>query len=225
MRSSGAGKELRAEFVGQAQGTLVLTSKRLIFVRTGEKSDDIPVSLAPTRLREVQLIYSDVDDLDEIPASTLNLFVTLSSITKVKGNKGGVGRPSLRVEWSDDGAMHACVFTEVLTGRRKRNLNDWAQIIENLIAGKQALVTIPEAPSKDTLEGRVMHVMADMQEKGLFTIEGAVEKEFGVDLDPDNVQEACDRLSSQGLLIRYPEPNGDVYYRRRSPLGEADPSS
>lgn len=224
MRSSGAKKELGAEFAGQAQGTLVLTNKRLVFVTTSEKTQDIPVSLMPTRLREVRLLYSDVEDLDSVPNAPPNVFIALASISAVKGRRGGIGRPSIEVEWADNG-RRSCVFTEVLTGRRKRNLNDWAKVIEDLRSGKQKLVAMPPSPPMDTLEGKAMHVLGDMQEKGLFEIEGAIESEFKTNLEPDSVQAACDRLSSKGLLIRFPEPGGDVYYRRPSPLGEASASS
>ena len=62
----------------------------------------------------------------------------------------------------------------------------------------------------------------DMQEKGIFTIGGSVEWEYGVDLNPDEIQPACDDLSPQHLLNRYPDSGGDVFYRRVSPLGEDD---
>ena len=70
-----------------------------------------------------------------------------------------------------------------------------------------------------------MHVLADMQEKGLMEIEEAVEGEYGIDLDPDEEQAACDDLSSQHLLERSQARGGDAYYRRASPLGEDDYSS
>lgn len=224
MRAAGARKELEAEFVGQDEGTLVLTNKRLIFVAASKISGEIPVSLAPTRIRGVQLFYSDVEDLDSVSDSPRNVFISLASITRTKGHKGGVGRPALEVEWEDDG-KRSCVFTEVLTGRRRRNLDDWAKIIEDLRSGRQKLAILPPSPPLDTLDGKVTHVMGDMQEKGVFEIEEAVESEFKVDLEPDSVQAACDRLSSAGLLVRRPESGGEVYYRKQSPLGDANLSS
>jgi hypothetical protein len=71
----------------------------------------------------------------------------------------------------------------------------------------------------------MMHIMADMREKGLLQIEESVEDEYGIELDPDQVQEASDNLVSQHLLIRSPDSSGDVFYRRASPLGEDDFSS
>ena len=48
---------------------------------------------------------------------------------------------------------------------------------------------------------------------------------FKVDLDPDEVQAVCDKLATQGVIKRYPDSSGDVFYRRASPLGEDDLSS
>jgi hypothetical protein len=38
-----------------------------------------------------------------------------------------------------------------------------------------------------------------MQEKGVFEIENKVEQNFGVDLDPDDVEAACEKLASAGF--------------------------
>jgi hypothetical protein len=218
MRSGGKSKELEAEFgVGLKEGTLVLTNKRLIFVCTDEKGEDLPVGYFGDHL----LLYSEVEDLEKIPPQLPNIFIPLS-VVSVKGHKGGLGRPSLEVSWKDEGGDHDLVFTETLTGRRKRNLNDWASIIEKIINGTQKLIVVPGYPSAGSLEGKVMHVLADMQEKGVLEIEEDVESEYNVELDPDAVQAACDHLSSQHLLVRFPDSSGDVFYRRVSPLGEDD---
>lgn len=65
-----------------------------------------------------------------------------------------------------------------------------------------------------------MVILADMQKKGVFEIQQEVEEQFKLKLDPDNVQAACDRLVRSGLLQRMPNPSGDAYYQKRSPLGE-----
>ena len=216
MRSGGASKELEAEFgVGLKEGTLVLTNKKLIFVCTNEKGEDLPVGYFGEHL----LLYSEVEDLDKIPTRFPNVFIPLDGASAI-GHKGGLGRPSLEVRWNDNGGSHDLIFTETLTGRSKRNLDAWAPIIEKIRKGTQRLNPSPNYPPTDSLEGRVAHVLADMQEKGVFEIEEDVENEYNVDLDPDDVQAACDRLSSQHLLIRSPDPSGDVYYRRVSPLGD-----
>jgi len=225
MRGGGAGKGLEADFgVGTKEGTLVLTNRRLIFVCTNEREQDLPGEGSLNPLEKIRLVYSDVEDLAKIPTGSPNVFVPLGSISSVKGHATALERPSLEVDWGDKLGTHRSVFAETLRGRRKRNLNDWAHIIENLKAGKQNLVSLPKAPSTDTLEGKVVHVLSDMQEKGVFEIEEAVEAEFKVDLDPDVVQVACEKLVSQQLLVRYPDPSGDVFYRKASPLGEADPT-
>ena len=222
MRPAGASRELEAEFgVGLKEGTLVLTSKRLIFVCTDEKGEDLPLGYF---VGDQRLLYSEVEDLDRIPAMPPNIFIPLEAAS-AKGHKERLGRPSLEVSWKDKDGSHNLVFTETLTGRRKRNLNDWAPVIERIKNGTQKLVTLPDVPSTESLEGKVMYILADMQEKGVLEIEEAVEGEYDVDLDPDEVQTACDRLFAQHLLIRSPDSSGDAYYRRVSPLGEDDFSS
>ena len=221
MRTRGASKELEEEFgMGVKEGTLVLTNKRLIFVCTDEEGEDLPVGYFGDHL----LLYSEVEDLEKIPRQSPNVFVPLERVS-VKGHKGGLGRPSLEVGWEDESGNHTLVFTETLTGSRKRNLNDWAAIIERIRNGTQKLITLPTPPSTESLDGKVMHVLADMQEKGVMKIEEDVEGEYNISLDPDEVQAACDRLSSQRLLIRSSGPGGYLYYRRASALGEDDLSS
>lgn len=217
MRSAGASKELEAEFgLGLREGTLVLTNKRLIFVCTNEKGEDLPLGYF---VGDQTLLYSEVEDLDTIPAQPPNKFIPLENVS-VRGHKERFGRPSLEAIWKDADGSHDLIFTETLTGRRKRNLNDWAPVVEKLKNGTQELITLPKIPSTDSLEGKVMHVLADMQEKGVLEIEEEVEGEYDIDLDPDEVQGACDTLASQHLLVRSPDSSGDVYYRRVSPLGE-----
>ena len=228
MRPAGIKAEIEGEFgVHEIEGTLVLTNDMLVFACTNEKEEDLPLGAAgdfgvPTKVR---LVYSDVEDLGQVPMGPPNLSVSLGSISATRGRKSELGKPSLEDEWKDDDGRHAAVFTETLVGRRRRNLNDWAPIILNVRDGRQKLVDLPKPPSVDTLDGKVVRVLSDMQEKGVLTIEEAVEEEFKLDLDPDEVQAACDSLSSLGVLIRYPEPSGDIYYRRESPLGEEDLAS
>ena len=220
MREAGTERELQAEFgVGVKGGTLVLTNQRLIFACTNERDEILPGESGLNPFGKIDLVYAEVEDLDSIPSGAPNVFVQLSTVSKAAGHKGDLGRPSLEVVWNDASGKHSRIFTETLTGRKTRALSDWAPIIENLKAGRQKLVSVPPAPSTDTLEGRIIHVLSDMQEKGLFSIEEAIETEYKLDLDPDDVQAACDRLATQGLLVRNSELTGDAFYRRVSPLG------
>jgi len=59
-----------------------------------------------------------------------------------------------------------------------------------------------------------------MQRKGAFEIEEEAEAQFKTKLDPEDVQAACESLSAKGLLERFPDKSGDVYYQKRSPLGD-----
>ena len=220
MREPGTEKEIQAEFgIGVKEGTLVLTNRRLIFACTNERDENLPGESGLNPFGKIDLVYAEVEDLDSISSEVPNVFVPLSSISKVTGHRGDLGRPSLEVAWVDASGKHARTFTETLTGRKAHSLSDWALIIDNLKAGKQKLVSLPPAPSIDTLEGKIIHVLSDMQEKGVFSIEEAVETEYSLELDPDDVQAACDRLAAKGLLVRSSELTGDAFYRRVSPLG------
>ena len=178
MRMAGERKELEAEFgIGEKQGTLVLTNKRLIFVCTHDIREDVVLS----PFMGLKLLYSEVGEvMKKVEKAPPNLFISLEDIITVKGRKGGLeGRPSLEVEWNDHGSKRNYVFTEV--SHRAQNLNDWTQIVENLKSGKQKLVALPAVPPIDTLEGKIMHVLADLQEKGVLTIEGSIRETFNVD--------------------------------------------
>lgn len=224
MRGGGAEKEVEADFgFGIKEGTLVLTNKRLIFVCTNQQEEDLQGENALNPMGKIRLVFSEVEDLGKIPNGSPNIFVPIGSISSVKGHGMALGRPSLEVTWGDESGEHRSVFAETLMGRRKWNLNDWAPIIENLKAGTQTLISLPRPPSTDSLDGRIVYVLSDMQEKGVFEIEEAVETQFKVDLDPDEVQAACDKLVTQHLLVSS-DSTEDVFYRRASPLSEANPS-
>jgi hypothetical protein len=220
MRESGERKELEGALGGELEGTVLLTNRRLIFVCTNEREDDLKPTGRPTPL-VMRLVYSDVEDLASIPVTGANLFIELPSITSVKGHTGHIERPSLEVKWREGAHEKGRVFIERLSGRsRRRNIDDWAAVIERLKAGDQKLIQLPILPGRDTLDGKIMVILADMQKKGVFEIEQEVREQFKVKPDPDDVQRACDTLAGNGLLEKMPDPSGDVYYRKRSPLGQ-----
>ena len=218
MRKSGEKEQFEGGLGGELEGTLVLTNHQMIFVCTNEQKDDLKAA-APHGI--MRLVYSDVQDLTSIPKSGGNVFIPLSSITAVKGHAGHLERPSLEVNWQDGDEKTGRVFVERLTGRsRHRNLNDWATVIERLKAGDQKIIPLPRAPLMDTLDGKIMRVLADMQRKGAFEIEEEVEAQFETKLDPDDVQASCARLADSGLLDKVQDRSGDVHYQKRSPLGD-----
>jgi hypothetical protein len=209
----------------QTQGNLVLTNLRLIYAHGAEKEIDIPTGMIDpfATLGKKRLIISDVEELDNIPSDPFNTFIRISTITSVKGHHIPGFAPKLEVRWTDGGLEKATEFIEQETGRsRRRNLNDWAPIIERLKAGKQKITILPPAPDRDSLEGRILLVLDDMQEKGLITIESEVEEKFKMDLEPDQVREACEKLVAQGLIRRTTSINEDPFYLKVSPLGEDD---
>jgi hypothetical protein len=217
---TGKKKELEADFgFGEVEGTLVLTDRRLIFACTDEKLVELPVGLF-----DGDFIFSEVESLEQIPQKPPNAFIPISSIGSIKPHGGRLERPGIELEW-EDGKKERSVLVVQREERKGKGLRDWAPVIENLRAGRQKLVAIPQPPSVDTLGGRIVRVLSDMQEKGVLDIEEEVEDQFKVDLDPDEVQAACDALASQGIIKRYPDSSGDIFYRRASPLGEDDLSS
>jgi hypothetical protein len=225
LRLGGARKELEAEFGGSKEGTLILTNKRVIFACTGETEEDLPGETGLNPTGKIRLVYSEVDDLDDVPQRSPNVFIPITSITSAEGHGQGLERPSLKVAWNDAAGKHEVVFSETLIRPGKRSLNDWAAVLGRLKAGTQNFAVLPSPPPVDTLDGKIMRVLADMQEKGLFAIEEAVEDRFKIQLDPDEVEEACEHLVTSHLLARNPDPSGGGFYRRVSPLGEDSFSS
>jgi hypothetical protein len=95
-------------------------------------------------------------------------------------------------------------------------------MIKKLKVGQVKLIELPDAPSEATLEGRIYRALGDMQEKGALAIEEEVEERYNVDLDPDDVVAACEKLVGMGLIRRPDDDEGDPFYQRISPLGQDD---
>jgi hypothetical protein len=208
--------------LSEVEGTLILTNKRLIFVTTSEQSQNVGVNLG---VGGGILTFSDIDEINSIPSSPANTFIPIQSIISVSGHKGIMGPPVLRVKWQDESGEKSTEFKETLIGKRRKNLNDWAAVISGIKSGTQKIIDLPPAPSRDTLEGKILSVLGDMQEKGLLEIEEQTEEQFKLDLEPDDVEAACEKLVSLGLVDKIPDPSGDEFYKKRSPLGEDDLSS
>jgi len=209
----------------QTEGNLVLTNLRLVYAHGAETEVDIPVgNITPfDTLGTKRLFTSDVTELDDIPSDPFNIVIRISTITSVKGHHTPGFAPRLELRWTAEGVEKRTEFIEQETGRsRKRNLNDWAPIIERLRTGKQKITILPPAPDRGTLEGRILLVLDDMQEKGLVTIESEVEGKYKTDLEPDQVQAACEKLVSQGLIRRTTPSSEEPFYVNVSPLGEDD---
>ncbi|TLX97238.1 MAG: hypothetical protein E6K96_03860 [Thaumarchaeota archaeon] len=219
-RGSG-GKEQEGGFgAGLMEGTLVLTNKRLVFVTMGEAEEDLSEPTDFNPFGKLKLFYSDAEDLKSIPADPDNLIVPLASITSVKGQKGNGAKPKLEVKWLDGRRERRVEFSQRLTGKRTRNLDDWARTVEKLRKGKQPLISLPKAPGIDTLQGQVLRVLSDSQEKGILAIEHLVEDAFKIDLDPDKVKVASEKLTSAGLVKRRRDAGGESFYHKLSPLGD-----
>lgn len=221
-RGPGIRKEIEAAFGmgGETEGTLVLTDRRLVYVHGNEQEESVRIGGFSAK----RLYFSDVESLRSMSLDSESVEIPISKIVKVAGHHGEAIAPKLEVNWTDDaGAARTTEFVQQISGAsRRRNLNDWAMVIEKLKAKQQKITPLPPAPGGDTLEARIMVVLGDMQEKGLMTIEGEVEERYKVDLDPDDVEAACDRLIAEGLILKPVPRYEDVYYRKASPLGADD---
>jgi len=224
-RGPGIRKGVEAAFGlgGETEGTLVLTDRRLVYVHSNEKEEGIRIGGFSAK----RLYFSDVESLGSMSLDSASVEIPITKISKVAGHHGEAIAPKLEVSWTDSGgASRATEFVQQISGAsRKRNLNDWGKVIEKLRAKQLKIATPPPAPGGDTLEGRILVVLADMQDKGLMTIESEVEERYKVDLDPDDVENACEKLVAAGLILKPTARYEDVYYRKVSPLGEYDLSS
>jgi len=225
--SRGSGeKEQEGGFgAGLMEGTLILTTKRLVFVTLAEAEEDLSEPTDFNPFGKLKLFYSDAEDLKSIPADPDNLIVPLISVTSVKGHRGNGAKPKLEIKWLEGRRERSTEFSQRLTGKRSRNLDDWARTMERLRKGKLSLVSLPEAPGLDTLEGQVLRVLSDSQEKGILTIGHLVEDAFKIELDPNQVKVASEKLTSAGLVKRRRDSSGENFYHKRSPLGDDDSSA
>lgn len=197
----------------ETQGTLVLTSIRLLFVAANAEEEFMD-GLDSLR-------YADVGLIDSVASNPANLSIPLDAIESTKGSKGFMTNPNLKVNYrSDSGETHA-EFIQTIIGGRKKNLNDWAEVINGLKDGRIKPRVGSLLPEKGTLEGKIVENLSDLQEKGVFEIESEIEKKYSLNLDPDEVEKACGNLVSKGVL----EKKGNDFYRLPSPLGSDDLSS
>jgi hypothetical protein len=224
-RAPGVRKEVEAAFGagGETEGTLVLTDRRLVFVHGNEKEEDLEVGAWSAK----RLYFSDVESLDSMPMDAESVVIEIPRIVKVVGHRLEAVAPKLEVRWTDErGRSQATEFVQQVTGgSRKKNLNDWARVVDKLRAKQLRIPPLAPVPGGDTLEGRILKVLGDMQDKGALSIEEEVEEQFGVDLDPDDVEAACGRLVSSGLVRKFSPRGEDTYYRKVSPLGDDDLSA
>ncbi|MDA4115409.1 MAG: hypothetical protein OK442_02500 [Thaumarchaeota archaeon] len=223
-RGPGIRKGVEAAFGmgGETEGTLVLTDRRLVYVHGSEKEESLRIGGFSAK----RLFFSDVESLDSMPMDSASLEIQISVIAKVAGHHGEAIAPKLEVTWTEGGSNRATEFVQQISGAsRRRNLNDWAKVIDKLRANQLKITPPPPTPESDTLEGRIMGVLGDMQEKGLLTVENEVEERYKVDLDPDVVEAACEKLVAAGLLVKGDARYEDVFYRKASPLGADDLSA
>lgn len=216
-------------FMKETQGTLILTNKRLIFVAANQELDVPIMAIGVSAGRTGRLRFADVDELDQIPKSPLNLSIPLDEIELEKGDEGFIENPRLKVKWIESGVEKKAEFiADITDSSRRMDLKDWAVVMDSLKRNDGTIkIDYPKtpSPSKDTLEGKVYYILGDMQDKGLFEIEEQTEEYFKVNLEPDDVEAACNKLVSLRVVDKMDYGSGDSFYRKHSPLGKADLSS
>lgn len=222
-RGPGIRKEVEAAFGfgGETEGTLVLTDRRLVYIHEGrEQQESVRIGLMSAK----RLRFSDVQALNSMTLGSGSVEIPLSRIVGVAGHHEEATAPKLEVSWTgkDGEGMRTEFVQQVTGGSRRKNLNDWAKVIQRLKAGQIKLARLPPHPGAETLEGRILGVLGDMQQKGVFTIESEVEARYKLELDPDDVGSACARLSTSGLVRKFSPPGEDESYSLVSPLGEDD---
>ncbi|MDA4117358.1 MAG: hypothetical protein OK455_03340 [Thaumarchaeota archaeon] len=224
-RGSGVRQEAETAFGfgKESEGTLVLTDRRLVYVHGKEEETDVRIGAFSKK----RLIFSDVESLHSMQLDSASFEIPISNVQSVEGHHREAMAPKLGVKWNDEaGEAKATEFVQQITGgSRRKNLNDWAEVIERLKAKQQRIQVLPASPGSETLEGKIIGALGDMQEKGAFTIEREVEDDYGVRLEPDEVEEACERLVRRGLVSKTGSPGDGEFYRKVSPLGEDDLSA
>jgi hypothetical protein len=212
----------------EVQGTLILTDRRLIFVTAGKEAKEDLVGRIPFPYETLTMRYADVEDLSSIPPDPSNFSILLDEIELDRGSDSVVTKPTLRIKWKDENGMERSneFMADSEHRGRKVDLANWSDVINRLKDGSLK-IRYPKAPYPKigTLEGKILYTLGDMQEKGSLDIEEETEEAFKIELEPDDVDEACRKLVSQGFLDEIDDPSGDNFYRKRSPLGEDDLSS
>ncbi len=218
-----SGVEAAFGFGGETEGTLVLTDRRIVYVHGDEKEVELRVGAWSAK----RLYFSDVESLSSMSLDAASVEIPLSKIVKIAGHNGEAISPKLEVTWTGEGgsAQTAEFVQQITGGSRRKNLNDWANVIQKLKARQLKVAALPPAPAADTLEGRILGVLGDMQQKGLLTVENEVEEKYKLDLDPDEVESACGKLVAAGLVRKFAPQDEDPSYVKVSPLGEDDLSS
>lgn len=240
------GAARRINPIRSSTGTLVLSNRRIVFLRADYWNDGplLPPIGDGGFMRMPDIGYKEVYNLEELAKEpnlfsgegNLNLSIDLESITNAKGNSGELfGRPSLTVEWRTKEKLNSnqqelAVFHQEFTGSREKNLNDWADVIMKLKSHfledviEASLSRKKDIPAIETLEGKVLYILGDLQTKGVFEIESELKKRFQghgleFDLDPEKIESACQILIEQDWILTI-EQDGIPAYRKTPPLGD-----
>jgi hypothetical protein len=206
------------EAKNESEGTLLLTNENLVYVK-GNIVEKMPEAIGGLSSLSKSIVYADIDDISQAKSDPSSIWIPINAIVSATGHKRIAQSPKLQVTWNDGTKKQTEFIEQVTGGSRRKNLNDWAPVIMKLKEGKQQFKLLPAAPSDDTVEGKVFRVMSDYDERGPLTIELEVEKRYGVDLELEEVSEACDKLLKLGLIETISAKNEEPFYAKVSPLG------
>ena len=123
--------------VKSVQGTLILTTNRLIFscgaekirehvkrhserASASDKVSDETDNIALGFQGELGILsYSDVESLSSIPPDPSNIFIPISSIKSVSGHKEWSACRALKVKWAEGNVEKEAEFEQTITGKNE----------------------------------------------------------------------------------------------------------
>jgi len=175
------------------EGILLLTTKRLAFISTNAIKEE-----------------DKVQDFLQNPSS---FSIPLDQIANASGNRG-ILRPSLKVSWHPQPGDPAATKVEFVQKSAPRTLDDvknavseWVTTIDqaakNEIVPQEFQETAgPTAPAvnEGELRARVLEDLDDKQWKGFFQISRDLDDKYGMNVDPDALENLCSKLVKEKLI-------------------------
>jgi len=230
-------------------GTLILTNKRLVFMRGNKEIRievvpeiwrDIVPNIFPSGLPAI-LGFAEVYDTAEIPSQmtfpdvSIDLASIISATPERPVDVTSFRRSSrLVVSWNSSIETKIVEFEEHMSGRpRKINLNDWGDVIMKIKSGYfdnliRELINSRNSSQLEvnSIEANVYFLLGDLQSKSTVLLSKEMEERFATRIDFERIQQACDRLERLKLIAGTYDTfwnDGDLdrppFYRKYPPLG------
>ena len=175
------------------EGILLLTTKRLAFISTNSIKEE-----------------DKVQDFLQNPSA---FSIPLDQIANASGNRGLL-RPSLKVSWHPQPGDPASTKVEFVQKSAPRTLDDvknavseWVTTIDQaarneIVPPELQETEVPTAPTinEGELRGRVLEDLDDKQWKGFFQISRDLDDKYGMNVDPDALENLCNKLVKEKLI-------------------------